>query len=296
MRSEHVDEALLTRYLLGGLAEEEQIEVENRAFADANQIDALEAAEADLIDAYVHGDLSQPDRRAFEHHFLTSPGRRGKVEFARALAQVASESHIVSRPATQQALLNVVRSWSRILQVATAMAIAIFLIGGSWLVFQNIAMRSRLASLEAQRRALEIREQGLRNELAVRSQRQQSPALGSASPAIASLVFVPGLTRAGAQVEQLRLNPAVQIAHVEIQLEPRDDYPRFRAELHTRGGNEILTQDSLLKRRTNTGYSVTFDVPASALPDGQCELALKGILDNHTVQDIGYYYFSVRRK
>lgn len=296
MRSEHVDQVLLTRYLLGSLTEEEQVEVENRAFADGSQMNALEAAEADLIDAYVHGQLSQAECRAFEHRFLTSPGRRRKVEFARALAQVASESQIVSRPANWQALLSVVRGWNRIPQVAAALAVAIFLIGGSWLVLQNIGMRSRLASLESQRRDVELRQERLRHQLAVESQGQQFPAPALAPPVVASLVFVPGLTRSGSRVEQLRLNPAAQIAHIEIQLEARDDYPRFRVELHASNSREILTQDDLSRRRTNAGFTVAFDIPASALPPGQYELALKGILDNHAAQDIGYYYFSVQRQ
>jgi hypothetical protein len=37
------------------------------------------------------------------------------------------------------------------------------------------------------------------------------------------------------------------------------------------------------------------DVPASALPPGEYELALKG-LTGGAAQDIGYYYFGVERK
>ena len=94
MRSERADEKLLVKYLLGNLSEEEQVQVEDRAFADADYLGALEAAEADLIDAYVRGELSQSDRRGFERRFLTSPQRRSKVEFARALATIAAESKV----------------------------------------------------------------------------------------------------------------------------------------------------------------------------------------------------------
>ena len=91
MPSERVDEILLTNYLLGKLSEEEAVQVEDRAFADAAYRGELEAAEADLIDAYVRGDLTQSDRREFERRFLTSPGRRGKVEFAVALGRAMAE-------------------------------------------------------------------------------------------------------------------------------------------------------------------------------------------------------------
>ena len=83
----------------------------------------------------------------------------------------------------------------------------------------------------------------------------------------------------------------MQLAHIEIQLEPRDEYFRYRVELHTGGGDDVLARSNLTRRRTNSGYAVSFDVPSSALPAGNYELALKGV-DGQTT-DIGYYYFRV---
>src|SRR4051812_2286769 len=98
MPSEDAEEKVLVRYLLGNLSETEQVQVEDRAFADAEYLTALEAAEADLIDAWVRGELSSAERRAFERRFLTSPTRRSKVAFARALKTVTSESAQPERP------------------------------------------------------------------------------------------------------------------------------------------------------------------------------------------------------
>src|SRR5215831_10260978 len=106
MRSERVDEILLTNYLLGKLSEEEAVQLEDRAFADAAYRGELEAAEADLIDAYVRGDLTQSDRREFERRFLTSPGRRGKVEFAVALARAMAEMKSPESPAVKSSYLQ----------------------------------------------------------------------------------------------------------------------------------------------------------------------------------------------
>src|SRR3954467_11632978 len=90
MRAERSDEAVLIPYLLGQLTEAEQAKVEDRAFEDAGFLEALEAAEADLIDSYVRHELSPADRRSFESRFLNSAQRRSKVEFARALAHIDS--------------------------------------------------------------------------------------------------------------------------------------------------------------------------------------------------------------
>jgi len=303
MPSERADEKLLVKYLLGNLTEEEQVLVEDRAFADADYLGALEAAEADLIDAYLRGELSQSDRRGFELRFLTSPQRRSKVEFARALATIAAESKVRETPAAAwQSLMSVMRGWRPAAQFAVGTAALICIAGGSWLVWDNAAIRSRVAALEAQRRNLEVREQRLRRELseekgraASLAQTPQSPE-AARTPVVASLVLLPGLSRAQTRIERLFLSPSAQIAHIEIQLEARDDFPRFRAELRTRSGDEILARSNLIKRRTGAGNVVSFDVPATALGVGEYELALKGVGADQSVQDVAYHYFSVLKR
>jgi hypothetical protein len=91
------------------------------------------------------------------------------------------------------------------------------------------------------------------------------------------------------------LSSTAQLAHLEIQLEPRDEFPRFRAEIRTRSGTEVLTRSSLVRRRTGSAYAVSLDVPASALPAGDYELALSGSYGDQPAQNIGFYYFRVRQ-
>src|SRR6516164_9195159 len=126
MREERVDELLLVRYLLGNLTEEEQVRLEGQAFDDREYLNALEAAEADLIDAYVRGELPQEQRSAFEVRFLVAPQRRRKVEFARALAQVTEEIKAAELPVPRasgwRALVGAIRGWNPALQFATGMA------------------------------------------------------------------------------------------------------------------------------------------------------------------------------
>jgi hypothetical protein len=307
VRTERVDEVLLQRYLLGALSEEEQVQVEDRAFADAGYLGAVEAAEADLIDAYVGGELSPANRRQFESRFFLSPQRRSKVEFARALARVAEESAIapvtVERPSAWQAFLEMLRAWNPAMQFAAGMAVLLLVAGASWLVIQNGAIRSRVTTLEAQQHAAEGRETALRQQLAQEQARAPKPSAESPNPPagadhtplLASLVFQPNLSRAAGNVQQLTLSSGAQVAHLEIQLETRDEFPRFRAELHTHAGVEVLSRGNLTRRRTDGAYAVGFDVPASALAAGDYELALKGVASDQTT-DIGYYYFRVRRQ
>jgi hypothetical protein len=304
MRWQRSDETRQVEYLLGNLTEEEQVEVEDRAFADEDYLSALEATEADLIDAYVRGELSQPDRRRFELRFFTSPERRRKVEFARALATITTESTSrESRTAGRRFLMGAFWGWNPALQFAAGIVAVIGIGGGAWLVSENAAIRSRVATLEGERRGFEAREQSLRQQLseeqnraaALATQNRQSSEVAPA-PLIASLVLVPGLSRAQTRVEQLVLNASVQIARLEVQLESRDDFPRFRAELRTRSGEEVLLQSNLVRRKSGLGFTVSVEVPATALAVGDYELALKGIAADHSAQDVGYYYFAVQRR
>ncbi len=301
MRTERVDEVLLQKYLLGTLSEEEEVQVEDRAFADAGYLGVIEAAEADLIDAYVRGELPSADRRRFEARFFLSPQRRSKVEFARALARVAAESDIspvaVARPSAWQAFLEMLRSWNPAMQFAAGMAVLVLVAGTSWLAIRNGAMRSQVATLQAEQREAVRREAGLRQQLGERAapESQKPPATSEHTPLLASLVFLPNVVRSAGTVPQMTLTSGAQLAHLEIQLEPRDDFPHFRAELRTRAGEDVLSRANLTRRRTDGGYAVAFDVPASALAAGDYELALKGIAGDQTT-DIGYYYFRVRRQ
>jgi len=277
MRAERIDETLFLKYLLGDLSEDRQVDVEDRAFADREFLDALEAAEADLIDAWVRGELSPSERRAFERRFLTSPQRRNKVEFARALAKVTSESQLAEAPRKTFWRWPFGMRWSPALQWAAGLALLFCVVATTWFAIENAAMRSRVSVLEA------------------RLDQQEHHRSTAPAPGVASLVLMPGLSRSETRVPQLGLDPAAQIIRIEVKLEPRDDYPRFRAELRTRRGDEVLTLANLPRRDTAEGYGVLVEAPVSVVPPGQYELELKGIKGN-SAEDVGFYYFNIEQR
>jgi hypothetical protein len=164
-------------------------------------------------------------------------------------------------------------------------------------------MRSRVALLEGQQRALESRGADLQKRLASEQQRvgalsaQLEQGKGRSAPELpqmASLALLAGISRSAGDSPTLVLKNGAQVARIELQLEPRDDFPRFRAELRTRSGEELLIRSNLVRHRSGAAYSVAFELPASALPSGEYELALKGIA-NDSPQDLGFYYFRVKQ-
>ena len=291
MRTDSVDELLLVKYLLGRLTEEEQVQVEDRAFADRDYMSALDAAEADLIDSYVKGDLPEADRRAFEHGSWFPPSAAARWSSRRPSPASRKRPHPCHHMFRNREIRGR-RSGIRFapgtpaLRFAGAMGAVICVAGGTWLAIDNVSMRSRLSAMEAVRRDLEGRSQTLRQELSQAQARANglaalnqntAPSTASRSPLIASLILIAGPTRAESRTEQIVLSRETQIAHIEIQLEPRDDYPSFRAEVRTRGGKEVLSFGDLLRRNTGGAQSVSMDLPASALSTGEYEIALKGL-------------------
>lgn len=80
----------LTQYLLGSLPEEQAEALENDLFDDDALFEQMEAAEDELIEAYLACELSGHDRARFEARFLVSERGRKKVAFARALHEKVS--------------------------------------------------------------------------------------------------------------------------------------------------------------------------------------------------------------
>jgi len=304
------EETVIVRYLLGDLPEEAQIQVEDRAFSDPAYMRIIEAAEADLIDAYVQDQMPASERRQFESRFLVSPQRRKKIDFARALARVAGESKSALADAHAKRSSFAGHSWREILTQLLrgrspafqfVMAAVVLVLAGlvSWQVMQTARLRGNVSQLEAERGLQQQQQQALQTALdqersrveEMAAQIQQNP---GRSP-VASLMLFPGNMRGGTTLPELVIPPAAQLARIRIQLEPRDVYPRFRVELRTRDGEEVLTRGNLHEQRSSTARVVVLEVPAGTLSAGDYELTLKGQTDGQT-NDIAYYSFPVKKK
>jgi hypothetical protein len=71
-------------YLLGVLPEERREKIEQRFFSDDDFHLEVEIVEEELFDDYLQNRLPEPERRLFETHFLASPLRHQRLQFARA--------------------------------------------------------------------------------------------------------------------------------------------------------------------------------------------------------------------
>jgi len=333
MSADLKSEKLITQYLLGELPEEQQVEIEDRAFSDQDFLASITSVENDLIDEYVRNEMPAADRRRFESRFLASESRRKRVEFAKALAQMLPEIRVTERGTRKVSATRV--SWRDALaafinglnpagKIALATAILVILVGGAWLFTQTLTLRNQLKQLQAQQSSRENSQQTLEQQLASerrrneelaaqlhqeKQQRAQSdeslrqltetvtPQQTEAPPSIiASLTLLPGISRGANTQPKLVLPPNASVARLQIGIEPEEDYESFGVELRTASGRPVWMRDSLTARSSRGGRSIRLTLPASALLPGEYELRLKGIPDTGPPEDVGFYYFQVMKQ
>ena len=329
MAAELNNETLIARYLLGELPEEQQVEIEDRAFQDEEYLATITAVENDLIDEYVRHELSETDRRKFESRFLASAERRKRVEFARALANVKSEAAVAEKPGRAQAAFSWRESFDAFIRglnpfgkLALAAMTLVVLVGGAWLLIETLRLRTELTRLQAQnqsrqseRQALEqqIESERKRNEeLAARlnqekQQREQSdeslrqlsettgPSTPAPRPVVASLTLLPGISRGGGEKPKLAMPENARLVRLQIGIDAEEEYKTFAAELRTVAGRQIWTRENLKAGSRRGARSIGLTVPATALKPGEYELKLSGVREGRGTEDIGFYYFNVTR-
>ncbi len=320
------NQKMIVRYLLGELPENQQVEIEDQAFQDQEYLQNIQAVENDLIDEYVRGEIPPHQRQKFESHFLASAERRRKLEFARALGSVTSESETL--PAVQSfrarttsiyqnSLLAFIRSLKPAMAFSMAAVALVVLIGAALLIRDGIRLRSQLGQLQAERQSQEARRQQLEKEMAnerarneelarqVEHQQQEESAREpqreerksvSTPSLVVALTLLPGLSRGSNSVPSVVVSPAVRTVLLQVGVDPQDDYPRYRIEIHSPSGKQIWAQDKLSSRATRIGRAIVLNLPASLLEGGRYELSVKGTSAAGTSEDIGYYYFEVLKK
>jgi hypothetical protein len=307
---------LIVQYLLGELSENQQVELEDRAFEDPVLLSNITAVEHDLIDEYVAGRIRDGRLERFKSHFLASAERRKKVAFAKALKDVAAAAP--SRATTREQLpgRSVFASFFTFLtRPATAYAFAgaavVLVIAAVWLVLNTRTLRSEVARLRAiqetqvsERRQLETElnnqraqtedlaaqlEEAKQDTGAVTEEPQKSP-----SPIIAALTLLPGLSRSGGTIPRLTIPRDTTIVRLQIVIDPHETYRVFSATV-TRGGQTVHSASRLIPATSRAGKSVRLNIAATAMRAGRYEVSLKGLSDNGPA-DIGYYYFDVNKK
>lgn len=182
MSKQPVDERVITDYLLGASSETETERLDEMSLTDDAFAWRLQAAENDLVDAYIKGQLSEDALARFNSHYLASPRRREKVRFAETFLTFAEKPTIVRTaepretiPASPAAGERILPKPSRrrlftlprlTLEWGFAAVALLLLLTGGYLILANLRLRNQMAQTQAERAAVDQRAQELQRQLA----------------------------------------------------------------------------------------------------------------------------------
>src|SRR5215217_811963 len=274
------NEKLISRYLLGELPEEQQVQIEDRAFSDKDYLATITTVENDLIDEYVRGELSAADRQRFESRFLASAERRKRVEFAKALRTVVSaapEKNVVPTAtgwSWRESLYAFFNGLNPAARLAFA-AVAILVVAGAALLFvETLRLRRQVTQLQAERKRnaelnARLDQEKQQREQTDESLRQLTETPEAKNPApppmIASLTLLPGLSRGGGQKPTLDLSNDARLVRLQIGIDPEEQYKSYAVELRTLAGRQVWNRENLAARARRGTRAVGLTLPATVL-------------------------------
>jgi hypothetical protein len=317
----------ISQYLLGTLPEVENERLDELSITSQEFAELLSATEKDLIDAYVQGELSGNTLAQFESHYLISPVRRKRVQFAEAFQVFAGKQPVFADSSIhRQADLDRKRigGWLSTpgifggrypaLQWGLAVTAVIFIAAGAFLLVQNARFRQQISLEQAHRDELQQREMQLQKErdqqrasnaaieqelAQVREERarmeeelKQSGKLPTSGGGIFSFVLTPQL-RGAEQIKTTRLPAGTEHVAIGLQLEP-NNYSTYSVALIDQSSHQVLWRSGKLKassRGDNKTLNISFS--ASLLKPQVYALQVSGISANGQSEALSDYPFKV---
>lgn len=298
------------------MGEQERAEVEDRLLSDTDFYEQMLVAEGDLTDAYVRGDLSTSDRERFEKSYFVSPHRRWRIQFARGLADSATN---IYRHESEKSRLPVApqgEGWftslfaSRpALRYALAAAVLVVVGVAAWFAVERMG-----APIERQRA---VTERGAspqpghsdgpfasgQEESVVAAKESGSPTPGrNQTPArdgapersvVATITLMPGALRDSAPGPNLFVPRAATFLRVHLQLE-EDEYGSYQAVVSTPEGRKVWAGPAP-KDRQKDAHFVTLTIPSASLDRGDYIIELAGAAGGRS-QPAAQYSFRVTRE
>ena len=325
MKGEEENEKPLVRYLMGGLPEEQQLQVEGKFLGDDQHYERLLALENELFYDYAQGKLSPGEREQFEKRFLASEQNRIRVRIALALTHKMSEAAptvpVEREPQFLWKSLKLSFIGQGMAMRISVAALALVLLVSILPVIGIISLRKEFNQFRTQQAVQEDRlqrqarqESARADELNLKLNREmdenaklkqglsrmqaQSSSQIQRLASVISLDLAPSFVRDRATgMKRLYLPPGVRLLKLQLSLNGEFPYKSYQATLLTVEGVEKWRQDKLRALRTDSGQAIVLNLLRRLLDDGDYELRIKGTASDGALEDTGnYYYFSIVSK
>lgn len=329
------DSLELAPYLLGAAPEEETERYDELSVTDDSFAEMLAAAEKDLFDAYVLGELTTADRAAFERRYLNSPHGRAKAAFAEMFQEFASWNGDADTPFTVPLIKEgKTRGWfgldGNLLQWGFAVAVLLLalIVGGifinsSWLrgggTDSAAANNGSEVNAPAEPKGLQAQNNPAPEMQGDNSNKNGSPELAVADPVVTThndnspsgktvanvrrniqppLALSLVLTpqlRSGGQTPTLSIPPNAARVAARLHLEP-NDFHNFHITLSDGATGRVVWRSGNVRAvKSSDKQVVTATIRTDILKLGNYSFSVSGIYPNGRLENIGDYTFKVMR-
>lgn len=274
-----IDEQLMTDFLLGNLPEEEIEQLDEMSLADDHFANRLQAAENDLVDAYVRGELSGLSLTQFKSNYLRSSKRREKVQFAETLQRQLNNSANIDRSSS-----IATRSGPQWLLAAAAILVLSLC---AYLFFQNVNLHNQIQQMQAEKESLRNQEQELQKQIALLKNQQSK--IKPNDVKLMAFVLMPQ-TRGLNKIPLLNIPVKTDSIALTLKFEI-NEYPVYRAALKDPATDNLIWKSENVKADENN--SVQVRIPVSLLRSQNYLMDLSGISANGAAEIVSSYPFRI---
>jgi hypothetical protein len=279
-------------YLLGQLPATEAERLDELSIADDTVAEQISAAEHDLVDAYVRGELRGAVLEQFRATYLTTPRGREAIGFAEALQ--AHDDDAGEGGASEEGRGSRWRHW-----LAAAAAILVLASASVWLALDNGSPWM-------------LRPQSSRETAAVRTPPPavapvtpppaapggvpDRPAPPPAPPVVIALSISPILVRGADAPPSLTIEPGTDLVRLLLQGEPAGRrLGRGRAIVRTVAGGEVWRGAAAEDAGAPSQALARLDIPPAHLPPDDYIVVLLGTgADGREVERYRYFFRVLR--
>ncbi|MEO7272822.1 MAG: zf-HC2 domain-containing protein, partial [Vicinamibacterales bacterium] len=285
--------ATLRQFVLGALADQDRLVIEERLITDPATFAALQLVEGALAEAYVDGELSPADRQRFERHYLTTTERCRQVTVLRLVRDRARTGFRVAppgapivpiKPSPRQAASRMPPAWTLALAASLCLAVG----WSARLMVQQASLAREFAALTRQRsdqqrtvsqmtdelarlsaRAVELEGRAVRPRAAVADQR--SGRVGPSDVVAPEYQLRAGVLRGADTLGPVAVPPGAAVVRLRLPL-PDPAFPTYRAAVFDEDGAERWSVSRLVPDTTTGAHTLHVVAPSELLPPGEYEV------------------------
>ena len=313
-------------YLLGSLPQDDAERFDELSVTSDEFVEALEAAEVDLVDAYLNGELSPEKRLLFEQNYKRTETGRGKIRFADTLQRFGreglSERAVRVDHASSERSQGLMAFLGQYLRWGLAAAAAAAVVVGGWFYFQSRSpvdvadestrpanvTNSNIAVPETSRNIDNVLEPPAPEVAAAGNKSSENQEVGSETngsapntketgpkraPALRVFAFaLSPQMRSSAQLPTITIPQNSERATVRLELEPTG-YSAFQLSLLDRSNRVIWSAKNARPTGSGGRRSVYANIPGRLLPPGTYRFSVSGIRPQYEPENVGDYPFKI---